>query len=95
MMDILPYQRSIRLGVDVYLRGSSTEAERAVLAELIALRNEYEGLYRAVMRQGNADGRLSVPDEALAGRGLMGALNSLVDWHRARPRTKARPSDPE
>ncbi|TDE34362.1 TetR/AcrR family transcriptional regulator [Antarcticimicrobium sediminis] len=85
MMDTLPYQRSIRLGVDVYLRGSTTEAEREVLTELIARRNEYEGLYRAVMRQGNADGTLSVPDEALAGRALMGALNSLVDWYRVRP----------
>ncbi|CUH66252.1 Intercellular adhesion protein R [Thalassovita gelatinovora] len=85
MMDTLPYQRSIRLGVDIYLRGSTTEAEREVLMELIALRNEYEGLYRAVMRQGQSEGTLSVPDEALAGRALMGALNGLVDWYRVRP----------
>jgi len=85
MMRTLPYQRTIRLGVDVYLRGYANEAERIVLAELIAMRNEYEGLYRAVLQQGLKDGTLSVTDVAIAGRAIMGALNGLVDWYRLRP----------
>ena len=85
MMDTLPFQRSIRQGVNSYLHGPELGADREVLNELIARRNEYEGLYRAVLQQGLEDGTLSVPDVAIAGRAIMGALNSLVDWYRVRP----------
>ena len=85
MMDTLPYQRSIRLGVEVYLRGSTTEAELGVLRELITLRNDYENLYREVLRAGVAEGELAVPSIEIASRALMGALNGLVDWYRIRP----------
>jgi AcrR family transcriptional regulator len=85
MMDTLPYQRSIRLGVEIYLRGSTTEEERAVLKELITQRNDYEDLYREVLRAGVAEGTLDVPSVEIAGRVMMGALNGLVDWYRIRP----------
>lgn len=85
MMDTLPYQRSIRLGVEIYLRGSTTEAEREMLTELINQRNDYEDLYREVLRAGVAEGTLRVPDIKIAGRVMMGALNGLVDWYRVRP----------
>jgi len=85
MMDTLPYQRSIRQGVNVYLHGADGSEESAVLDELIARRNTYEDLYRAVLQQGASDGTLDVPDVAIAGRAMMGALNSLVDWYRVRP----------
>lgn len=85
MMDTLPFQRSIRQGVNSYLHGPELGADREVLNQLIARRNEYEGLYRAVLQMGLEDGTLSVPDVAIAGRAIMGALNSLVDWYRVRP----------
>lgn len=85
MMDTLPYQRSIRLGVDIYLRGPTTQAEREVLTELIEQRNGYENLFRDVLRSGKAAGTLDVPNVDLAGRAVMGALNGLVDWYRIRP----------
>ena len=85
MMDTLPFQRSIRQGVNSYLHGPELGADREVLNQLIARRNEYEDLYRAVLQQGLEDGTLSVPDIAIAGRAIMGALNSLVDWYRVRP----------
>lgn len=85
MMDTLPYQRSIRLGVEIYLRGSTTESERAVLTELITQRNDYEDLYRDVLRKGVGKGTLEVPSIEIAGRVIMGALNGLVDWYRVRP----------
>ena len=85
MMDTLPYQRSIRLGVEIYLRGSTTETERGVLSELITLRNDYEDLYRDVMRAGVAEGRLKLANVEIGGRVMMGALNGLVDWYRVRP----------
>ena len=85
MMETLPFQRSIRQGVNVYLHGHDIGAEREVLNELIAQRNDYEDLYRAVLQQGLDDGTLAMPDVAIAGRAIMGALNSLVDWYRVRP----------
>lgn len=85
MMETLPFQRSIRQGVNSYLHGPELGADREVLNALIARRNQYEGLYRAVLQQGQEDGTLSVPDVAIAGRAIMGALNSLVDWYRVRP----------
>jgi AcrR family transcriptional regulator len=85
MMDTLPYQRSIRLGVEIYLRGSTTETEREVLTELINQRNDYEELYRDVLRAGVEEGTLRVPSIKIAGRVMMGALNGLVDWYRIRP----------
>ena len=85
MMETLPYQRSIRLGVEIYLRGSTTAQEREVLTELIDLRNDYEDLYRVILQEGQDAGSLSVPSVVLAGRAMMGALNGLVDWYRIRP----------
>jgi AcrR family transcriptional regulator len=85
MMDTLPYQRSTRLGVEIYLRGPTTEPERAVLSELITQRNDYEGLYRDVLRAGVAEQTIAVPSVEIAGRMMMGALNGLVDWYRIRP----------
>ncbi|MCX8228105.1 MAG: TetR/AcrR family transcriptional regulator, partial [Sulfitobacter sp.] len=85
MMDTLPFQRSIRQGVNSYLHGHEVRADREVLNELIASRNDYEDLYRAVLQQGVDDGTLSMPDVAIAGRAIMGALNSLVNWYRVRP----------
>ncbi len=85
MMDTLPYQRSTRLGVEIYLRGSTTEAERAMLTELITQRNDYENLYREVLQAGVTEGTLQVTNVKIAGRVMMGALNGLVDWYRVRP----------
>ena len=56
-----------------------------MLRELITLRNDYENLYREVLRAGVAQGELDVPNIEIASRALMGALNGLVDWYRIRP----------
>jgi AcrR family transcriptional regulator len=85
MMETLPFQRSIRQGVNYYLHANETRTDREVLSELIARRNDYEDLYRKVLQEGLEDGTLSVPDVAIAGRAILGALNSLVDWYRVRP----------
>lgn len=85
MMDTLPFQRSIRLGVDIHLRGPTTEAEREMLGRLIERRNAYEALFRQVLREGQAEGTIAVPGVRIAGRAIMGALNGLVDWYRPRP----------
>ena len=64
-----------------------------MLRELITLRNDYENLYREVLRAGVAQGELDVPNIEIASRALMGALNGLVDWYRIRPDQSERERD--
>ena len=71
--------------MNYYLHANETRTDREVLTELITRRNDYEDLFRKVLQEGLADGTLSVPDVAIAGRAILGALNSLVDWYRIRP----------
>jgi len=85
IMDTFPFQRSVRLSVDIYLLGSSTTEEREIMDKLIDVRNQYENLFRDVIRTGVAEGTLNVPDVAMATRALLGALNGLGDWYRIRP----------
>lgn len=82
MMTRLSYQRGIRQAVEIYMRGATTERERADFRDLVDLRDRYEGLFRKVLADGNRDGSLRVEDVALAGRAILGALNGLTDWYR-------------
>ncbi|WP_306024805.1 TetR/AcrR family transcriptional regulator [Oceaniradius stylonematis] len=84
MMEHLPFQRGIRSGVEMYLHGSTTAAERETLTELIGIRDEYERLFRRVLEDGVADATLEVDDVPIAGRAILGALNGLTDWYRPR-----------
>ncbi len=82
MMEYLHFQRAIRQGVDMHLRGSTTEAERTNLTALIDLRDKYEGLFRQVLEDGIVDKTLAVPDVRIASRAILGSLNGLTDWYR-------------
>lgn len=84
MMTTLSFQRGIKQGLEIYMRGPTTEAEREAFAELLALRDRYEGLFRKVLTEGNAAGDLTTPDIPLAGRVILSALNGLPDWYRPR-----------
>ncbi|WP_258523798.1 TetR/AcrR family transcriptional regulator [Roseovarius sp. TE539] len=84
MMEHLPYQRSIKQGVEIYLTGATTEAERRVLAELVGMRDRYEERFRKTLRDGELDGTLGAPDVAISGRAILAALNGLTDWYRPR-----------
>lgn len=82
MMTRLSFQRGIRQAVEIYMRGATTETERAAFSELMELRDRYEHLFREVLAEGNRDGSLRVEDVPLAGRAILGALNGLTDWYR-------------
>ena len=85
MIDTLSFQRGIKQGLEIYMRGATTEAERSAFEEMIALRDGYEALFRGVLAEGNADGTLEVLDVPLASRTILSALNGLPDWYRGRP----------
>ncbi len=82
MMTRLSFQRGIRQAVEIYMRGATTEGERADFKDLLDLRDRYERLFRDVLADGNRDGTLQVADVPLAGRAILGALNGLTDWYR-------------
>ena len=85
MIDTLSFQRGIKQGLEIYMRGATTDAERVAFQEMLTLRDKYEALFRQVLSDGAADGTLNVDDVPLAGRTILSALNGLPDWYRERP----------
>ena len=53
---------------------------RVVSAEERAIRDRYEGLYRAVMAEGLSAGELRVGDPATAARAVLSLLNRMTRW---------------
>lgn len=84
MMTHLPYQRVSVLGVEMHLAGSTTRKQRATLREIIALRDEYEGLFVQVVEEGMAAGEIRPLDANLAVKALLGALNWITVWYQQR-----------
>lgn len=84
MMTRLSFQRGIKQGLEIYMRGPTTEVERKVYQELLGLRDRYEGLFRDVLAEGVRDGTLRAADIPLTGRTVLGALNAVPDWYRPR-----------
>lgn len=85
MMDTLAFQRVSTWSVDTHRFDAETPAQQALLAELIALRDRYEALFRAVVQDGAADGSIITERPSLAVKAVLGALNWLPVWYRRRP----------
>lgn len=84
MMTHLPFQRCSVLGVEMHLAGSTTRKQRETLREIIALRDEYEGLFLRVVEEGIAAKEVRELDARLAVKALLGALNWITVWYRQR-----------
>lgn len=84
MMTHLPFQRCSVLGVEMHLAGSTTRRQRETLHEIIALRDEYEGLFVRVVEEGIAAGEVRELDAKLVVKALLGALNWITVWYRQR-----------
>ena len=61
-----------------------TPAERLALAEVVAMRDAYEELFRGVLRAGIAERTFEALDCDLAIKGILGALNWITVWYRPR-----------
>ena len=85
MIETLSFQRGIKQGLEIYMRGATTDADRVAFQEMLSLRDGYEALFRRVLADGVADGTLDADDVPLAGRTVLSALNGLPDWYRDRP----------
>lgn len=70
------------------LHGSAGHIEfhaipRPRLRRIIAKRDEYEGVLRAVVREGVRRGRFAPCDEKLVSLAILGAVNWTARWYRA------------
>lgn len=84
MMDSLYYQRVTVQGVELHQSVSTTPMQRESLAEVIAMRDVYEGLFKQVIDQGIAEGYFSQIDSSVATKGILGMLNWITVWYRPR-----------
>ncbi len=84
MINTKPFQRVVREGVEIHVRGATTPEQRDTLSELIKIREEYSKLFREVMEQAKADGDLSFPSSGIALQLIFMSLNSPVYWYKER-----------
>jgi AcrR family transcriptional regulator len=85
MMENVPYQRVANQGIELLGHGALTPEQRERLQEIAASQVSYEDLFKDVMRDGIADGSLSVADIALASKAIFGAMNWLSKWYSPAP----------
>ena len=81
MMENVPYQRVANQGIELLGHGALTPEQRQRLEEIAASQDSYEDLFKDVMREGIADGSLTVADVPLASKAIFGAMNWLSKWY--------------
>jgi AcrR family transcriptional regulator len=77
-----PYMCAARQGVELYLLGSTTPAERLILRKLIARRREFERLFRGVIEDGMRSGEFRSVDSDVANKSMLGVLNWFTVWYQ-------------
>ena len=85
VMRHLPLQRVSVQGVEMHLSGSTTPEQRALLASLIGMRDEYERLFLDVLEEGIAAGEFRPCNPKVVVKLLLGAFNWMTVWYRPRP----------
>lgn len=84
------YQSVAQQGVDFHLLSALTFEQQAILRDLFKLRDQYENAFVSIISDGVNDKTLSCEDPRLAARVILGALNSIAVWYKARtPETEA------
>jgi AcrR family transcriptional regulator len=84
MMDHLDYLRVAAQGLEMQLSGRTTEEERTELKRIVAMRDNNERLYLAVLEQGLASREFRSMDVRIAVKPLLGALNWTSRWYQPR-----------
>lgn len=84
MMEFIYDQRVTVQGVELHQSASTTPGEREALAQVIAMRDTYEGLFHQVLAEGAAQDVFSEADHRLATRAILGTLNWITVWYRPR-----------
>jgi AcrR family transcriptional regulator len=85
MIETRAYQHSVWQGVEIHLRGSTTPEQRERLNALVASRERYSQLFRAVMEQAARDGAIRYDDLSITRQLMFMTLNSPIFWYKPRP----------
>ncbi len=85
MMENVSYQRVANQGIELLGHGALTPEQRQRLEQIAASQDSYEDLFKDVMREGIADGSLTVTDVPLASKAIFGAMNWLSKWYAPAP----------
>jgi AcrR family transcriptional regulator len=84
MMEFFYYQRVTVQGVELHQSRSTTPSEREALAQVVAMRDAYEGLFRQVLERGESEGYFGDIEPSLAAKSILGSLNWITVWYRPR-----------
>lgn len=84
IMKELAYQRVAVQGLEMHLAGQTTPEQRSTLREILALRDQYEGLFAAEIAAAVEAGLLPAQNVDLIVKPFMGALNWTTIWYRQR-----------
>lgn len=84
IMNELAYQRVAVQGLEMHLAGQTTPEQRSTLREILALRDQYEGLFAAEIAAAVEGGLLPAQNVDLIVKPFMGALNWTTIWYRQR-----------
>ncbi|OCW59066.1 TetR/AcrR family transcriptional regulator [Hoeflea olei] len=85
IMERLPYAKVAVEGVDMHMSRSTTPEQRAVLREIIDLRDRGEAILVGIIEDGMAQGLLRPCNPRLIVKPMLGALNWMTVWYRPRP----------
>ena len=78
------FQRTVRIGVKMHLRGATTPEQRSVFAELIAYRSEYGNLFRSAIMTAREEGDFDFDNLSIANQLMFTTLNSPIFWYAPR-----------
>ncbi len=85
MMKTKSFQRVVREGVEIHVRGATTPEQRDTLEELLEIRENYSLIFKEIMEKARDDGDLSFPNLGVAVQLIFMSLNSPVYWYKERP----------
>jgi len=71
-------------GLEMHLHSQTTPGQRKTLRGILALRDEYEGLFVAAIEEAIRNGKAPAQDVRVVVKALLGALNWTTIWYRPR-----------
>jgi AcrR family transcriptional regulator len=84
ILDDLPFHRVVVENLRSGMAGSTTEHERAFLAEIMTLQATYEDLFRDVISAGQKDGSFRPQSTSIAVNSIIVLLNAPIFWYQPR-----------
>lgn len=80
IMHHLPYQRVAAQGLEMHLTSETTTMQRAVLSDILLLRDQYENLFRDAIRQIMEEGHIPQQNLQIIVKTFFGVLNWTAIW---------------